>query len=126
VPEQTVPKSVDEMRAYFARVRPELCLTEAAREAIDFVLSPPLKLDNLQFQVPMRMAARAAAAIVPRHLRKLGAIDAPRPSDYVAIAAMMASYPALRLPLIRNAPALIVGRETAELGMRAQKLRRAA
>ena len=46
--------------------------------------------------------------------------------DGVAIAAMMASYPALRLPLFRNAPAYIVGRETAELGLRAQRLRRAA
>ncbi len=125
VPDEIVPKSVAEMRAYFARVRPELCLTEAARDAIDFVLSPPLKLDNLPFQVPMRMAARAAAAIVPRHLRKLGSIDAPRPSDYLAIAAMMASAPALRLKMFRNAPALIVGRETAELGLRAQR-RRAA
>jgi uncharacterized protein (DUF2236 family) len=125
VPEEIVPTSVAEMRAYFAGVRAELCLTEAAREAIDFVLSPPVKLDNLPFQVPMRMAARAAAAIVPRHLRRLAAIDAPRATDYVAIAAMMASAPALRLPMFRGAPAFIVGKETAELGLRAQRLRAA-
>lgn len=125
VPEQIVPQSVAEMRAYFERVRSELCLTEAARDAIEFVLSPPVKLDNLAFQLPMRTAARAAAAIVPRHLRRLAAIDAPRPSDYMAIAAMMASAPALRLPLFRDAPAFIVGRETAELGLRALRLRAA-
>ncbi len=123
VPEAIVPRTVVEMRAYFARVRPQLCLTEAAREAVDFVLSPPVRLDNLAFQLPMRAAARAAAAIVPRHLRKLAAIDAPRPSDYLAIAAMMTAEPALRLPILRDAPAFVVGRETAELGLRARQKR---
>ena len=124
VPESIVPRSVAEMRAYFNSVRPELCLSESAREAIDFVLSPPVRMKNIAFQVPMRMHARAAVSIVPRHLRKLAGIEV-RPGDYAAIAAIMSAAPAMRLPLLRSAPAFIVGKKTAELGQRAIRLRAA-
>ncbi len=124
VPEAIVPRSRAELRAYFARVRPSLCVSEAAREAIDFVLAPPLQLKTLAFQLPMRLNARAAAPLVPRHLRALAGIEL-HPSDYAAMAAVMAGAPALRLPLFRNAPAFIVGKKTADLGLRAMRLRAA-
>lgn len=39
-PPESVPASVAQMRAYFESVRPRLCVSAAAREAIDFVLHP--------------------------------------------------------------------------------------
>lgn len=122
VPEAIVPMNRAEMRAYFARVRPQLCLTEAAREAIEFVLSPPLRLRTLAFQAPMRLNARAAAALMPIHLRKLAGITL-RASDYAAMAAIVAGTPVLRLRIFRHVPAFIVGKRTAEL--RAMRLRAA-
>jgi uncharacterized protein (DUF2236 family) len=125
VPEAIVPGSIAQMRAYFARVRGELCLSEAAREALDFVLSPPVKMKNLAFQLPMRMNARAALTIMPRYLRKLAGLEV-RPSDYAAGVAIMSAAPALRLRIFRGAPAMIVGEKTAALGLRAMRLRKAA
>ncbi|MGZ3478217.1 MAG: oxygenase MpaB family protein [Polyangiales bacterium] len=126
VPASMVPTSVASMRAYFASVRPQLCLTQAAREAIDFVLAPPVRptLDNLPYQLPMRLFARAAVATVPKSLRRLAGIEV-RASDLAAFAAVMSSPYAMRIPFFRFAPALIVGKETAELGMRAMRLRAA-
>jgi uncharacterized protein (DUF2236 family) len=124
VPPAIVPTNRAEMRAYFARVRPTLCLTEAAREAIEFVLSPPLRLRTLAYQAPMRLNARAAAALMPAYLRRLAGITV-RASDYAAMAAIVAGSPMLRLPIFRNAPAYIVGKRTAELGLRAMRLRAA-
>jgi uncharacterized protein (DUF2236 family) len=60
-PEEIVPKSVAEMRDYFESVRPRLCVSDAAREAIDSVLNPPLRnTELLPYQAPLRVLARAA------------------------------------------------------------------
>lgn len=124
VPASIVPTSAASMRTYFERVRPQLCVSDAAREAIEFVLAPPVRFrtDNLPFQIPIRMWARAAVAIVPRSLRRLAGIQR-HAIDMAAIAAVAASPFVIRLPLIRSAPALLVGKRTAELGMRAMGLR---
>jgi uncharacterized protein (DUF2236 family) len=119
VPETMVPTSIASMRAYFDRVRPQLCVSESAREAIDFVLAPPVRFrsDNLPFQIPIRVWARAAVAIVPRALRKLAGIRR-HVVDVAALAAVASSPYLIRLPLLREAPALLVGRKTADLGLR--------
>jgi uncharacterized protein (DUF2236 family) len=120
VPPERVPATVDDLRAYFARVRTELCVTEAARAAIEFVINPPVHLDGtLPYQIPMRIAARAAVAIVPRYLRRLAGIPDPGPMEFVTAAAVRSASIALRLPVLREAPAWVVGRETHELGARA-------
>src|SRR3954463_12768386 len=41
IPAAMVPDSVASMREYFAAVRPELTMSDWAREAIDFVVDPP-------------------------------------------------------------------------------------
>jgi uncharacterized protein (DUF2236 family) len=71
IPAGMVPASVEEMRSYFQDVRPQLCVSQDTRDAIEFVLQPPLSRDLLPFAVPMRVLARAAAALVPRDLRRL-------------------------------------------------------
>jgi uncharacterized protein (DUF2236 family) len=116
---ETVPTSVASMRAYFQRMRPQLCVSESAREAIEFVLAPPVRFrsDNLPFQIPIRVWARAAVAIVPRALRRLAGMRRHL-TDVAALAAVAASPYLVRLPLLRAAPALMVGKKTAELGLR--------
>jgi uncharacterized protein (DUF2236 family) len=108
-PPGRVPASVEEMRAYFASVRPRLCVSEPARDAIDFVLRPPLTRELLPVQAPLRVFAAAAHALVPRDLRRLAGIDRPRALDVAAIAAARPWLTAMRLPGGRHVAAAIVG-----------------
>jgi uncharacterized protein (DUF2236 family) len=120
VPESMVPRSTAEQREYFASVRPRLCISEPAREAISFVLNPPLTRDLLPFQIPLRLVARAALATVPRDLRRLAGIDRPRALDAATVAAVRPAAALLTLPLLRDAPSLVLGRETRAVALAAR------
>jgi uncharacterized protein (DUF2236 family) len=121
VPESSVPKTVDEMRAYFEGVRPQLCVSDSSRDAIGFVLNPPLTRELIPLQVPLRITAAAAVAIVPRNLRRLAGISQPRLVDGLLRAAVPPAAAALRLPLLRDAPSLVLGPESHELGRSARR-----
>ena len=121
VPEERVPRSVAEMRDYFARVRPQLCVSDSSRDAIGFVLNPPLTRDLLPLQVPLRITAAAAVAIVPHDLRRLAGISQPRIVDGLLRATVPPAAAALRLPLLRDAPSLVLGSESHELGRQARR-----
>jgi uncharacterized protein (DUF2236 family) len=110
-PAELVPASVEQMRAYFASVRPGLCVSAPARDAIDFVLRPPLTRELLPVQAPLRVFAAAAVALVPRDLRRLAGIDRPRALDAAALTAARPWLTAMRLPGGRDlAAAVVVGR----------------
>jgi uncharacterized protein (DUF2236 family) len=119
VPEDTVPASVAEMREYFAAVRPELRMSEYAHDAIRFVISPPLTAELLAFQVPLRIVASAAVATVPRDLRRLAGIDRSSALDALTVAAVRPAAAVLNAPLLREAPSLVLGRETRAVARRA-------
>ena len=113
VPEETVPKTVAEMRAYFTDVRPQLCVSQSTRDAIGFVLNPPLTRELIPLQVPLRVTAAAAVAIVPHDLRRLAGIGQPRLVDGLLRAAVPPAAAALQLPLLRDAPSLVLGARVA-------------
>lgn len=77
----TVPAGVEAMRAYWAEMRPKLCVSFAAKEAIDFVASPPITRDLLPFAPALKVVSTAAVGLVPRDLRRLAGIDRPRVAD---------------------------------------------
>jgi len=81
IPEESVPASREEMRAYFAAMRPSLCVSLAAKEAIDFVASPPITRDLIAFAPALRVTSAAAVGLVPRDLRRLAGIDRMRAID---------------------------------------------
>lgn len=108
-PPERVPSSVAEMREYFESVRPQLCVSEAARKAISFVLNPPLTRELLPIQVPLRIFAGAALATVPRHLRVMAGVDRPGALDAAAVAAALPLVNAARLPRFRRGTAAVVG-----------------
>ena len=116
-----MPTTVEEMRAYFAAVRPQLCVSDSTRDAIGFVMNPPLTRDLIPLQVPLRVTAAAAVAIVPHDLRRLAGIGQPRLVDGLLRAAVPPAAAALRLPLLRDAPALVLGSESHELGREARR-----
>src|SRR5947209_1415005 len=86
-PPDRIPASVDDARAYFASVRPELRMSDWAHDAIRFVIEPPITRELLPFQVPLRLMANAAVALVPGDLRRLAGIDRPRTVDAAAVTA---------------------------------------
>jgi uncharacterized protein (DUF2236 family) len=89
-----VPGSVAAMRDYFEAMMPSLCISLGAREAIDFVASPPLTRDLLPFAPALRLCATAAVGLVPRRLRRLAGIDRPWVQDATTYAAL---GPAMRV-----------------------------
>ena len=121
VPEASVPRTVEELRAYFRDVRPQLCVSDSTREAISFVLNPPLTRELIPLQVPLRITAAAAVAIVPHDLRRLAGIGQPRVVDGLLRAAVPPATAALQLPLLRDAPSLVLGPESRELGRQARR-----
>lgn len=122
----SVPSSVAEYREYWEEVRAQLCMSESARGAIDFVLHPPLTRELIPLQVPLRIASSAAVAIVPGHLRAMAGIDRPALVRGATVAAVRPAAAALGLPLLRDAPSLVLGRDTRGLGVEARRLRSAA
>ena len=81
VDEAAVPATREAMGDYFAQMLPSLCVSVAAKEAIDFVVAPPLTRDLLPFAPALRVTSAAAVGLVPRHLRKLAGIERPRAVD---------------------------------------------
>lgn len=120
-PGRMVPASVAEYREYFESVRPFLRISEQAEEAIAFVLRPPLTRDLLAVQVPLRVTSSAALATVPRHLRAMAGIDRPSLLDGVTVAAVRPAAAAIALPVLRDAPALVLGRRTHDIGVAARR-----
>lgn len=116
-PASMVPSSLAEARSYFASVRPELRMSGAARDAIGFVLRPPLgSRDLLLLQLPMRTLSSAALALVPRDLRRLADIDRSPLLDVASLAAARPLVAGLGLPLGRDVYAAVVGRDTTRIG----------
>jgi uncharacterized protein (DUF2236 family) len=88
-----VPASVAELAAYFERVRPQLVLTPAARDAWRFLLVPPMPR-WVQFLTPARPAwgslASLGLATLPPWARKLASLPGLTLTDAAATAALRA------------------------------------
>jgi uncharacterized protein (DUF2236 family) len=103
-PAELVPSSVAEARAYFEEVRPTLCMTEGASEAIAFVTGRrmPKTLQQAAVLPGTRVLGTAALATIPRDLRRLMRVDRPGLIDTAEIAAVRAALPPVQLlaPLV--------------------------
>jgi uncharacterized protein (DUF2236 family) len=98
VPSDVIPRDVAAVRALIATRRPGLCVSGYARDAIEFVTSPPLTPDLAAYWPGLRILGRAAVALVPRDLRRLIGLSPTRAGDAVAHAQVVAIGQALRLP----------------------------
>jgi uncharacterized protein (DUF2236 family) len=103
-----VPGSRQEVREYFAQMRPKLCVSEAARDTIDWVLAPPVPAVLKPFEPAVRLLGHAAAATLPRHLRELGHFDySPLPDallPLVRVACITMSTPVLNRLFVTLSP----------------------
>jgi uncharacterized protein (DUF2236 family) len=84
-----VPRSRDEMRAYYARMRPILAATEATQQHVDFLLNAvPDDAPWLLVKASGLLFRRATIATLPRWMRKMGGIKQSRTTDAVVTVAM--------------------------------------
>lgn len=88
-----VPASVAELADYFERIRPQLALTPAGREAWRFLVVPPMPR-WVQFLTPARPAwgslASLGVATLPPWARKLASLPGLTLTDAAATAALRA------------------------------------
>jgi len=72
-----VPRSREEVREYYAAVRPRLCLSESARELVHYFLHSPRKIAGNGLWVGSHLMAASTIATIPRWMRQLGGFDQP-------------------------------------------------
>lgn len=70
-----VPRSRDEVRAYFAEVRPRLCTSERANAAMHYLLRVPRGKGNAKLWALSRLTAPATVSTLPKWMRELGGFD---------------------------------------------------
>jgi uncharacterized protein (DUF2236 family) len=120
-PREVVPASVAQVRAYFAGVRPRLCVSDAARDAITFVVAPPLGGELVPYWPALRVLGRAAVALVPRDLRRLAGIDGRAAVDSLSHAQVHALARVLALPGARGVLGHALGARTREVALSARR-----
>ncbi|MEA2295763.1 MAG: hypothetical protein QOE86_3402 [Solirubrobacteraceae bacterium] len=120
-PGDRVPATVEEVRAYFAAVRPRLCVSDAARDAISFVVAPPLNAQLAPYWPALRVLGRAAVALVPSDLRRLAGIDGSAAVDTIAYLQVHAMARLLTLPGARDLLGHALGARTREVALAARR-----
>jgi uncharacterized protein (DUF2236 family) len=114
--EAHVPRTVAELAAYFGRVRAQLAVTPAARNASKVILLPPMP-GWVQLLTPARPAwstlASLGAATLPRWARRLYGLPGFGVTDAAATAGLRAfRHAALAVPVrMRENPILRAARE---------------
>ncbi len=98
VPREIIPTDAASVREFFAGQRPGLCVSDYARDAIEFVVSPPLKGQLAPYWPALRILGRAAVALVPVDLRRLIGLSPTAPGNALAHAQVRALDAALLLP----------------------------
>lgn len=71
-----VPRTRAEVREYFERVRPTLCVSERARRGMHYLLFTPSSR-GFKLWLGSRLVAPAAISTLPRWMRKLGGFELP-------------------------------------------------
>ncbi len=88
IPRAMVPDSVAAYRKYFAEMRPRLCVSADAAATIDFVVRPRLTgRTPLELRFAATVFGPAAAALVPRDLRRLAGLP-ERPNREISVRAV--------------------------------------
>ncbi|WP_109525685.1 MULTISPECIES: oxygenase MpaB family protein [Nocardia] len=75
---EDVPRSREQVREYYARVRPRLCSSERAEEGMHHLLwTPRSNGAGLSYYVGSRLLSLASIALLPKWMRTLGHFDRP-------------------------------------------------
>lgn len=86
VPREMVPDSRESYRAYFAKMLPRLCSSQAAAATIRFVARPDMRLvpkSEWPFAINLKFAGHAAVTLVPRTIRPIAGLRRPGVRDWL-------------------------------------------
>jgi uncharacterized protein (DUF2236 family) len=120
LPSELVPSSRAGFRDFFEYMRPGLCVSEAARDAIELVVNPPKTRELLPHQVSLRMMASAAVAITPRYMRRMAGVERSRLIYLGAAAGTRTAGVVMRARIFDPLGGNLVGRRTVTLPRAAQ------
>lgn len=93
-----VPGSREQVREYFAAVRPNLCTSERANEGMHYLLRTPRAGGKARLWAFSRLIAPATIASLPKWMRRLGGFDQPAVVDRAIRPAVRAGVLAARSP----------------------------
>jgi len=101
-----VPTSRDEVRDYFAAVRPRLCSSEHAERGMHYLLRTTGGKGRSKVWAGSRLMANATIATLPKWMRRLGGFDQPAALDRAIVlptraAVRAATSPRARLAVLR-------------------------
>jgi uncharacterized protein (DUF2236 family) len=80
-----VPRSREDVRDYYATVRPRLAMSDHARDLIHYFLYTPFTLKAPGLWLGSHATATATIATIPRWMRKLGGFDQPAALDRAVV-----------------------------------------
>lgn len=81
IPAGDVPDSRAAVRDYFASVEPRLCVSQASRDTMEFIVNPPSRPSLQPLRPGWWLLAGAAVGLMPRRLRRLYGLVWPRAVD---------------------------------------------
>ncbi len=95
-----VPRSREEVKAYYAAIRPRLCLSEHARKLIHYFLHTPLNVGGVGLWAGSHLMSAATISTIPRWMRELGDFDQPAAVDTSVTPLMKAAIRVAQHPQI--------------------------
>ncbi|HEV3359130.1 MAG TPA: oxygenase MpaB family protein [Pseudonocardiaceae bacterium] len=98
-----VPASREQVREYFAEVRPSLCTSERAHEGMHYLLRTPRSNGGLRLWAMSRLMAPAIIATLPHWMRQVGGFDQPAALDQAVLPLTRAAMRAARSPRVKLA-----------------------
>jgi uncharacterized protein (DUF2236 family) len=99
----TVPRSREEVRAYYARMRPRLCLGDSARTLIHYFLHSRRSIAGTGLWLGSHLMAASTLATIPRWMRRLAGIDQPAGMDMAIVLPTRAAVRIARQPAVAHA-----------------------
>lgn len=95
-----VPRSRDEVRDYFAKMRPRLCLSEHARTLIHYFLHTPRNIGGAGLWAGSHLMSAAVISTIPRWMRELGSFDQSKATDAMIQPLTKAAVQAMQQPML--------------------------
>ncbi len=108
-----VPRSREEVREYYAAMRPRLCMSEHARALIHYFLHTPREIGGTGLWASSHLMSAAVISTIPQWMRELGGFDQSAITDaaiqpFGKLAARVASHQApARLAIRMMAPSAL-------------------
>lgn len=101
-----VPRSRDEVRQYYAAVRPRLCVSEKARTLIHYFLHSDRRIAGNSLWLGSHLMAAATISTIPKWMRELGGFDQPGVMDALVpplgkIAVRLGSHPVVARQVLK-------------------------